>query len=189
MELPPGSFGAILLDPPWGFRTYAGANEVATLGDNPYPTMTLDEMKALRVSDVAAPDCLMVMWVISSHIPQAIELAEHWGFTYRSLGPVWIKDRSPDQTEMFDDPPICDLGMGYWFRQQSEIALVFGRGSPQRLSAGVRQVVAAPRREHSRKPSIVHERVEALVAGPYLEMFGREQRPGWTVCGNEVTKF
>lgn len=64
-----------------------------------------------------------------------------------------------------------------------------GRGSPQRLSAGVRQVIAAPRREHSRKPDGVHDRVRKLVAGPYLEMFGRAQREGWTVCGNETTKF
>lgn len=189
MILPPGPFGAILCDPPWAFRTFSGDDAVPTLGVAPYPTMTLDEMKALPVGDVAASDCLLVMWVISSHLTQGIDLAETWGFTYRSLGPVWIKDRSPNQVEMFDDDPICDLGMGYWFRQQAEIALVFGRGSPQRLSAGVRQVIAAPRREHSRKPDGVHDRIRKLVAGPYLEMFGRAQREGWTVCGNETTKF
>ncbi len=188
-ELPPGPFGCILADPPWGFRTYAGTDEVPTLAANPYQTMTLDQMKALQVEAVAAPDCLLVMWVISSHVPQAIELGEAWGFTYRSLGPVWVKASSPDQLEMFGDAPISDLSMGYWFRQQSEIALVFGRGSPERLSCGVRQVIWSPRREHSRKPDVAHVRVEALVAGPYLELFGRAPRPGWTVWGNDVDKF
>jgi N6-adenosine-specific RNA methylase IME4 len=187
--LPPGPFGCILADPPWGFRTYAGTDEVPTLAADPYQTMSLDEMKALPVEASAAPDCLLVMWVISSHVPQALELAEAWGFSFRSLGPVWVKASSPDQLEMWGDAPISDLSMGYWFRQQSEIALVFGRGSPERLSCGVRQVIWAPRREHSRKPDIAHERVEALVAGPYLEMFGRTPRAGWTVWGNETNRF
>jgi len=187
--LPAGPFGCILADPPWAFRTYSGEDAVPTLANDPYPTMTLDQMKALPVADAAGPDCLLVMWVISSHIPQALELAEAWGFTYRSLGPVWIKERSPDQTEMFGHGPICDLGMGYWFRQQAEIAFVFGRGSPTRLSAGVRQVMAEPRREHSRKPDLTHERVERLVAGPYLELFARAPREGWAVWGNQTDKF
>jgi N6-adenosine-specific RNA methylase IME4 len=179
----------VLADPPWGFRTYSGADAIPTLADDPYPAMTLDEMKALPVADITAPDCLMIMWVVSSHVPQAIELAEAWGLTYRSLGPVWVKAVSPDQLEMFDDQPISELGMGYWFRQQAEIALVFGKGSPERLSAGVRQVIWAPRREHSRKPDGVHARIERLVAGPYLELFGRQERAGWTVWGNQTDRF
>lgn len=186
---PQGKFATILMDPPWGFRTFSGEDAVPTMGEAPYPTMTLDELKELPLGEVAADDCLLIMWVISSHIPQAIELAEHWGFTYRSLGPIWVKAVSPDQLEMFDDAPISELGMGYWFRQQAEIALVFGKGSPTRLSAGVRQVFWAPRREHSRKPEGVHARIERLVAGPYLEMFARQERPGWASWGNETAKF
>lgn len=189
MTLPPGPFGCILADPPWNFRTFNGESAVPTQAADPYPTMTVEDMKALPVAEVAAPDCLLIMWVVSSHIPQAIELAEAWGFTYRSLGPVWVKASSPDQLEIFDHAPIADLGMGYWFRQQSEIALVFGRGSPERLSCGVRQIIWAPRREHSRKPDLAHDRVRALVAGPYLEMFARAPRAGWSVWGNDTAKF
>lgn len=189
MNLPVGPFGCIYADPPWSFRTYSGESCVPTRAADPYATMTLDEMRALPVGDVAAPDCLLVMWVVSSHIPQAIELAEAWGFTYRSLGPVWFKQRHPDQAELFADDPICDLGMGYWFRQQTEIALVFGRGSPKRLNADVRQAIFAPRREHSRKPDDVRHRIERLVAGPYLEMFARQAPAGWVAWGNEAAKF
>lgn len=188
-DLPRGHFGCILADPAWAFRTYGGEDAVPTLGDDPYPTMTLDEMKALPVSEIAAKDCLLIMWIVSSHLIEAIELAGAWGFTYRSIGPVWGKERSPNQAEMFDDGPICDLGMGYWFRQQCEIALVFGRGSPTRLSRSVRQYIGEPRREHSRKPDCVHDRIEALVAGPRLELFARSSREGWASWGNEVEKF
>lgn len=187
--LPEGPFGCILADPPWSFRTFSGDKTVPTLAADPYQTMTLDELKALPVSEVAAVDCLLVMWIVSSHLTQAVELAEAWGFTYRSIGPVWAKERAPDQAEMFGDDPICDLGMGYWFRQQCEIALVFGKGSPTRLSASVRQFVGEPRREHSRKPAVIHDRIQQLVAGPYLELFAREPREGWTVWGNQTDKF
>ena len=188
-DLPRNHFGAILCDPPWSFRTYGGEDAVPTLGEDPYETMALEELKALPVAEVAAPDCLMVMWVISSHIPQAIELAEHWGFTYRSLGPVWFKDRHPDQLEMFGDGPICDLGMGYWFRQQCEIALVFGRGSPKRLNADVRQVISEPRRQYCRQPDGACAKGVRVLAGAYVDMFGRQSRPNWTVWGNEAAKF
>lgn len=151
--------------------------------------MALDEMKSLPVADVAAEDCLLTMWIVSSHLVEAIDLASSWGFTYRSIGPVWAKERAPGQAEMFGDGPICDLGMGYWFRQQCEIALVFGRGSPTRKSCSVRQYIGEPRREHSRKPDCVHSRIEQLVAGPYLELFARQRRPGWDVWGNETDKF
>lgn len=191
VELPtvPGGYRCILMDPAWGFRTYSGNDAVPTLAADPYRTMTIEEIKALRVQDVAAQDCLLVMWVVSSHITQAIECAEAWGFTYRSIGLVWLKDRFPGQSEMFDDPPICSLGMGYWFRQQAEISLVFGRGSPSRKSASVRQAIVEPRREHSRKPECQYERIEALIDGPYLEMFARARRPGWDAWGNETEKF
>jgi N6-adenosine-specific RNA methylase IME4 len=79
--------------------------------------------------------------------------------------------------------------MGYWSRKQTEICLLFTRGSPRRLGKGVRQLIVAPRREHSRKPDERYERIEALVNGPYLELFARTSRPGWSAWGNETDKF
>jgi N6-adenosine-specific RNA methylase IME4 len=188
-NLPRGHFGCILADPPWHFQSYDGVSCVPTTADDPYSTMTLDDLKALPVADVAADDCLLVMWVVSSHLPQALELGATWGFTYRSLGPIWPKEKHPGQPEMFDEGPICELGMGYWFRQQAEISLVLGRGSPTRLNGGVRQMIFAPRQQHSRKPAEQYRRIESLVAGPYLELFARAPREGWTVWGNETDKF
>ncbi len=81
------------------------------------------------------------------------------------------------------------MGMGYWTRQEAEICHLFKRGKPKRLSRGVRSVIRAPRREHSRKPDEQYDRIEALVEGPYLEMFSRQNRSGWTSWGNQTEMF
>ena len=88
---------------------------------------------------------------------------------------------------MIDDDAL--MGMGYWTRSNTEPCLLATRGKPKRLNADVRQGIIEPRREHSRKPDCVHGRIERLVAGPYLELFARTTRPGWTVWGNQTDKF
>src|SRR4029077_4776914 len=82
-----------------------------------------------------------------------------------------------------------EMRLGYWTRSNSEGCLLATRGKPKRQNADVRQAIIAPRREHSRKPDGIHERIERLVAGPYLELFARQRRPGWDAWGNEVDKF
>lgn len=182
MKFPDGKFGFIHADPPWAYATRGNGNQVPARGDQPYSTMTLDELKALSVGDVAAPDALLLMWTISSHIDQALDLGRAWGFKYKSLGVIWCKTQK-------GDPATPKMGMGHWIRQDSEITLLFTKGSPKRLDAGVRQTIFEPAREHSRKPDAAYEACERLAAGPYLDLFGRCTRPGWTVWGNEATKF
>jgi N6-adenosine-specific RNA methylase IME4 len=93
------------------------------------------------------------------------------------------------QIDLFRDDVDVLVGMGYWTRANSEPCLLATRGKPKRLHRNVRMGIIEPRREHSRKPDCVHHRIERLVAGPYLELFGRQERPNWTVRGNEVGKF
>jgi N6-adenosine-specific RNA methylase IME4 len=90
---------------------------------------------------------------------------------------------------MFDDDIPVQIGTGYWTRSNSEVCLLATKGQPKRLNADVRQGIIAPRRQHSRKPNGIHERIERLVAGPYLELFARQERQGWTTWGNETQKF
>jgi N6-adenosine-specific RNA methylase IME4 len=78
------------------------------------------------------------------------------------------------------------MGLGYWTRANTEVCVLATRGSPKRLNADVLQGILEPRREHSRKPDCVHERIERLIAGPYLELFARREQPGWTTWGNEI---
>lgn len=188
--LPSGPFGCILADPPWAWVSYAGKSSAPhRTEDAPYPVMSMDELRALPVADVAAKDCVLHMWVIGSHLDQAIELGREWGFTFKSDGLVWVKTGK-------NDPAVRPIGMGKWFRKQVEYSLLFSRGKPSRLDAGVRQLIESgdnviyePKREHSRKPDTQYERIERLSDGPRLEMFARHRREGWEAWGNEVDKF
>lgn len=186
--LPRNHFGAILADPPWGFKTWSGPEKkVASRGTvAPYRTMEMDDMAALPVADLAASDCCLFMWFVWPTLPEALRLIESWGFTYKTCGFCWMK---ADPYRLFALEEDVRMGLGYWTRSNSEACLLATRGKPKRRDNTVRQGIISPIREHSRKPDGIHERIERLVAGPYLEMFARQQRPGWTVWGNEVDKF
>lgn len=119
----------------------------------------------------------------------AFKVIEAWGFTYITCAFAWIKTnhlRIPIDDDEFGSVAI---GTGYWTRSNSEVCLLAKRGKPKRLNADVRQAIIEPRREHSRKPDCIHERIEHLVAGPYLELFSRHSRPGWTTWGNQSDHF
>lgn len=174
-RLPAGPFGTLLADPPWAFRTYTGKNTVAhRCATDHYRTMSAETLRALPVVEIAARDSALFMWVVDSHLDQALDLARCWGFSYKTVAFVWDKGR---------------MGMGYWTRKEAELCLLFTRGKPKVLDHGVRQIIRASRREHSRKPDETHLRIERLVSGPYCELFAREPREGWTIWGNETTKF
>ena len=186
-NLPRGHFGAIYADPPWRFAAWSGKG-TARSADQHYDTMTIDDMMTLPVADLAADDCVLFMWISWPLLPDALRLISAWGFTYKTCGFDWMKadDR---QTDFLSDSVPVQVGMGYWTRANSEPCLLATRGKPKRINADVRMGIIEPRREHSRKPDCVHGRIERLVAGPYLELFARQQRPGWTVWGNQTDKF
>lgn len=178
-------YGVIYADPPWAFKTFSEADRGVVphrTEEAPYQPMTRDELLALPVSEIAAKDCILHLWVISSHVDQAFELAAQWGFTFKSLGMVWVKTQK-------GDPEVPKMGMGMWFRQEAEVCLLFTKGKPTRIGKGVRQTILEPAREHSRKPEAAYERIEALTAGPYVELFSRASRTGWDAMGNERGKF
>jgi len=183
--LPINHFKVIYADPPWSYKTYSKPKEGTVphrSAEEPYKTMTAEELLALPVHKIAAPDCVLHMWVISSHFDQAVALAKQWGFTYKSLGLVWVKTQK-------HNPEVPKMGMGKWFRQEVEFCLLFTCGKPKRVSAGVRQTILEPAREHSRKPDEAMDRIEALTDGPYLEMFSRSSRENWTAMGDQKGKF
>ena len=209
-EFPDGPFGCILADPPWRFATFSAKGR-GRCPDGPlsakaarnlsrqnsperhYATMTLDEIKALPVQGSAARDCVLLMWAVDPMLPQAIEVGQAWGFTFKTVGFVWAKERRTTSRRGADmsapDHKRFPMGTGYWTRANPELCLLFTRGKPKRVSAAVRKLLIAPRREHSRKPDEQYERIEQLVDGPYLEMFARTARNGWSAWGNQVGKF
>jgi N6-adenosine-specific RNA methylase IME4 len=184
-NLPKNHFGAILADPPWPFATWSHKGQGRS-GEAHYNTMSHADLEAMPVASLMAPDALLFLWVVQTQIPQAVRLVEAWGFNMKSVSFAWVKGEG---LPMFPDDITTQMGMGMWTRAEFEQCWLATRGKPKRLDAGVRQVILDKRREHSRKPDGIHERIERLVAGPYLELFARQKRPGWTVWGNQTDKF
>jgi N6-adenosine-specific RNA methylase IME4 len=187
-------FGSILADPPWTFvtRSAAGKDRSAEMH---YDCMTIPEIKALPVANLAAKDATLFMWVTDPLIPLGLEVMEAWGFRYKTVGFSWAKlNKEPSKKtkkilkEGWTESSFF-TGMGYWSRANSEICLLGTRGAPKRLNKDVRRLLIAPRREHSRKPDQIYDRIERLTGGPYLEMFSRRSHPGWANWGNETEKF
>lgn len=187
-DLPKGHYGAILADPPWSFQVWSKDTGNGRSAESHYSTMTMREIARLPVEDLAAKDCVLFMWCCWPSIEDALRIIDAWGFTYKTCGFDWLKADNT-QADFFQDEVPAQVGMGYWTRANSEPCLLATRGKPKRLNADVRQGIIAPRREHSRKPDGIHQRVERLVAGPYLELFARQRRPGWDAWGNQTDKF
>jgi N6-adenosine-specific RNA methylase IME4 len=183
--LPRGHFKAILADPPWPFATWSHKGQGRS-GEAHYGTMTQEDMEAMPVAEIAAEDAVLFMWIVQTQIPQAVRLVEAWGFDLKSVAFYWGKGAG---LPLFPDDVLLRMGMGMWTRAEFEQCWLATRGKPKRLHADVRQGIIEPRREHSRKPDCVHGRIERLVEGPYLELFARAPRAGWTVWGNETDKF
>jgi N6-adenosine-specific RNA methylase IME4 len=192
--LPRGHFKAIYADPPWHFQAWSGDRFAK---DDPrykpsrapdYQTMTEGELAALPVGDLAAPDCVLFMWACWPILPQSLRILDAWGFTYKTCGFCWVKANTR-QIDLFRDDADAHMTLGYWTRANSEFCLLATRGKPKRQAGDVRQGIIEPRRQHSRKPACVYDRIERLVEGPYLELFSRTSRPNWTMWGNQVGKY
>jgi len=172
-------FGVIYADPPWPFVTW-GESGKGRSPDNHYGTNAIDEIMKLPVAALAADHCALLLWCTGPHIAigSHVKVIEAWGFRPSTIAFDWIK-QSP-RGDGFH------VGMGYWSRSNSEQCFIAIKGSPRRLATDVHQVVIAPVGEHSEKPDEVRRRIERLLPGPYLELYGRKQVEGWCVWGNEV---
>ena len=171
-------YNVILADPPWSFRAWSSKG-MGRSAEQHYPTMRLEDIKALPVSDLAAEDCVLFLWATFPMLKEALEVSEAWGFVYKTVAFTWVKENRKS--------PGLFWGLGYWTRANAEVCLLATRGSPKRQSAAVHQVILSPVERHSKKPDEVRERIAALMGDvPRVELFARQQTPGWDVWGNEV---
>jgi N6-adenosine-specific RNA methylase IME4 len=170
-------YRAIYADPPWHFRVRSPKGEGRSATRH-YPCMTLDSIRALPIGDLAATDSALFLWATDPMLPQALSVIEAWGFTFKTVAFHWVKSNRTSGNYF--------TGMGYWTRANPEQCLLATRGSPKRKAKDVCRLVVSARREHSRKPDEVRSRIERLVDGPYLELFARQNVPGWAAWGNEV---
>lgn len=185
--LPDGKFAAIYADPAWTYRTWS-AKGTGRSAEQHYSTMSCDDICALPISDLAADDAVLFMWATWPTLRDAWRVIDAWGFEYKTAAFDWMK-ADVSTVNLFPDPVSADMKLGHWTRSNSEPCLLATRGKPKRLDAGVRMGIIEKAREHSRKPDCVYDRIERLVAGPYLELFARTTRKGWTSWGNQVGKF
>lgn len=173
-----GGFSTVLADPPWRFANRTGKVAPEHRRLDRYSTMSLEAIKALPVRDVLAPKAHLYLWVPNALLPEAIEVMSAWGFRYVS-NIVWAKrrrDGGPD-----------GRGVGFYFRNVTELLLFGVRGSMRTLAPGRSQVnmIETRKREHSRKPDEQYELIESCSPGAYLELFARQKREGWEAWGDE----
>lgn len=164
-------FPVIYADPPWRYENPPmGATNRSI--ENHYPTMSLDEICALPVGEIATDDAILYMWATAPKLAECMQVLTAWGFDYRTNF-VWVKDK---------------IGMGYHARSQHEILLVAKRGNipPPAVADRVASVVMAERNEHSAKPVVFYELIESFYPTlPKIELFCRSPREGWAVWGNQ----
>lgn len=141
--------------------------------------MSMEDIKALPVVELADRDCALFLWVTFPMLREAWSVMEAWGFAFKTVAFVWIKlNRKAD---------TLFTGMGYWTRANAEICLLATRGSPKRQAKNVHQVIVSHVEEHSKKPEEARRRIEALMGDvPRVELFARQKPEGWDVWGNEV---
>ncbi|MCR4411282.1 MAG: MT-A70 family methyltransferase [Thermoguttaceae bacterium] len=173
-----GLYATILADPPWQFQNRTGKVAPEHRRLLRYPTMELNEIIELPVARLAAARSHLYLWVPNALLQEGLKVMEAWGFTYRS-NLVWYKvrkDGGPD-----------GRGVGFYFRNVTELVLFGVRGRMRTLQPGRKQVniLCSRKREHSRKPDEIYDIIEACSPGPYLELFARFKRPGWDQWGNE----
>lgn len=178
-DLMPGRYGAILCDPPWEhvMRSEAGHGKSPSAH---YDTMTAEDLRALPVSQLAGPHCLLFMWTTWPHLTQATALMKTWGFTYKTGG-SWTKTTASGKRA---------FGTGYVLRSTTEPFLLGTIGAPKYRSRSIRNLIESERREHSRKPPEARQMIDALLPDVWgCELFAREPWPGRDVWGNQTATF
>ncbi len=178
----PDGFGTVLIDPPWRFMNRTGkvAPEHRRLAR--YATLSTDELRCLPVGDLAQPASHIYLWCPNALLADGLALLDAWGFTYKT-NLVWYKvrkDGGPD-----------GRGVGFYFRNVTEMVLFGVKGNLRTLGPGRRQtnIMVERKREHSRKPSTLYRIIEDCSPGPFLELFARERRDSWFQWGNEVDTY
>lgn len=173
-----GGFHTVLADPPWRFRNRTGKVAPEHRRLDRYSTLDLDSICDLPVQEVIAKDAHLYLWVPNALLPDGMRVMQSWGFRYVS-NVVWAKRRK--------DGGPDGRGVGFYFRNVTELILFGVRGSMRTLAPARRQVnmIETRKREHSRKPDEQYDLIESCSPGPFLEMFARQARPGWTAWGDE----
>jgi N6-adenosine-specific RNA methylase IME4 len=174
-------FSTIYADPPWRFQNRTGKVAPENKKLNRYETMSLEEIKTLPVSQIASSKSHLYLWVPNALLPEGLEVLKAWGFEYKG-NIIWEKVRKDGEPD--------GRGVGFYFRNVTEILLFGIRGENNRTLAPARSqvnLIRTQKREHSRKPDEIIPIIEQCSPGPYIELFARGDRDGWAMWGNQAT--
>lgn len=172
-------YNIILADPPWKFNNKNTGGSMVSGATAHYEVMTLESICNLPVKEIAADNCVLFMWWVSSQPNEALKVVEAWGFTLKTMtGFNWVKTTKNGKLH---------FGMGFWTRAGSESCLIAIKGKPKRINASIRSVIFSQNKKHSQKPDIVRDKIVKLIGDvPRIELFARQNKEGWDVFGNEV---
>lgn len=176
IPLPNKTYNIIYADPAWemGNKT---TNRVLV---PEYDVMSVDKIKQLLVNNITKNNAALFLWSINAKLPDAINIVNLWGFRYVGVAFCWIK------TSQKTGQPNCRMAGNYTL-QGMELCLLGIKGTMKTLDRTVRQVVMSPREYHSKKPDRIRNEIVRLFGDlPRIELFARQQTPGWDAWGNEL---
>ena len=170
-------YQVIYADPPWSYNDKMSGHSFSL--DHEYETQDIEWIKNLPVNDIAEKNSYLFLWAVSPQLPEALQVVESWGFKYKTVGFCWVKE--------YRDGGLFVKNLGRHTMGGMELCLLATKGSPQRIDKTVRQIVFAPRGEHSKKPDEVRNRIVKLTGdSSRVELFARQKTQDWDVWGDEV---
>ena len=171
-------YSIIYADPPWRYKVYSKKG-LGRSAESHYPTMELEDIRALPVGTLAADDSVLFLWTTIPLLHDCFSVMRAWGFSYKTVAFVWIKQNRKSDSLFW--------GMGHWTRANAEFCMLATKGHPKRKSNRVHQFIISPLRGHSQKPDEARDKIIELVGDlPRVELFAREKADGWDAWGNEV---
>jgi N6-adenosine-specific RNA methylase IME4 len=179
MNLPNKKYNIIYADPAWNFNNWSKDPNVKGNPNKYYKTMSIEDIKKLPVKEIADDNCILFLWVTDPQLNLQIPVIESWGFQFKTVGFYWIKKNKTNDNFF--------KGMGYWGRSNIEQCLLATKGRIKRIGTNVEKIVVSERREHSRKPDCIRDKIIELCGDlPRIELFARQKVDGWDCWGNEV---
>jgi N6-adenosine-specific RNA methylase IME4 len=173
-------YNIIYADPPWSYKDKRDKHPRLCGGATVhYHTMSIEDIKALPIGELAADNCMLFMWATFPNLQEALDTIKAWGFKYKTLGFSWIKTNRKNGKPFF--------GIGYYTKSNCEVCLIAVKGKPIKVSNSVSSVLMEPIDKHSKKPDVVREKIVQLCGDiPRVELFARQATEGWDVWGNQV---
>ena len=179
-------YNVIYADPAWSYYNDSTAKKDCTtvkgMRRPPYPVMSTESIKELKVSEIAAENAILFIWTTDYHLEKCMQVIKAWGFEYKTVGFVWAKKNKKGEQ-------VCFMG-AYTMKSGVELCLLATKGKDAHKLVkkhNVRAYIESPRLEHSKKPDEIRDRIVELVGDlPRVELFAREQKNGWDAWGNEI---